>query len=318
MGLLSRFLGAKSAEQKQQTKSIPKTARSEIERIKNFLHIRELETLPLQAARAFQLASDPNSRLDDFVKVIEADEALSARIIRVANSVYYFRGNQALEIRQAVTNIGLEELRCLLSATMLKSLLSGRTNAREQIWANSIATAICARTLSSRFPELFPGEAFLCGLLHDVGKLIMIQRGARQYDSVIKIVSHGEKDFVQAEEEMFQVNHLEVGKWLGETWNFPDVVIETILNHHQPWPENAGEKPRQIPYSLLIKIADTISHAAAIGHPSYFVPFQKKKQDEMTFACAISGLRTDDQISFIKTLQKQYAEEVDLYKLDSA
>lgn len=315
MGLFSRLLGTKPEARKPIV--IDKTARSEVERIKSSLHIREVEAMPIQAARAFQLASDPHSRLDDFVKVIESDEALSARIIRVANSVYYFRGSQALEIQQAVVNIGLEELRCLLSATMLKGLLSGKTNAREQVWANAIGTAICARSLAGRIQNAFPGEAFLAGLLHDVGKLIMIRRGGRQYDTVIKMVSHGEKTFVEAEEEVFGLTHVEVGKWLGETWSFPPVVIEAILNHHRAWPNGEGVPSGNFPYSLLVKIADTICHAAAIGHPGSFGPFQKRNQEQLDMAFGLVGIRTEDRATFIKNLAKQYEEEVDLYKLDS-
>lgn len=100
----------------------PELVRERRSELRIFWEFQKLESMPVQAAQAFQIASDPKAKQDDFVKIIEADEALSARIIRVANSVYFFRGTKATDIENAVNNIGLEELRCLISATMSEKL----------------------------------------------------------------------------------------------------------------------------------------------------------------------------------------------------
>ena len=111
MGFLSGLLGGEKAKAKA-VSALPRTNLATANRIKNILGIRELESMPLQAARAFQLASDPKANSADFVHVIEQDEALGSKIIRVANSVYFFRGTKATDIEKAVNNIGLNELRC--------------------------------------------------------------------------------------------------------------------------------------------------------------------------------------------------------------
>ena len=284
-------------------------------RIKSTLGIRTLESMPIQAATAFKLASDPAARTSDFVKVIEADEVLSARIIRIANSVYFRRGAEAKDIEKAVAAIGLDELRCLISATMLRSLLQGKHIAREQLWANAVATAIACRMLS-RQTNIDEGEAFLCGLLHDVGKLIMVRRGSKLYENVLGLVKAG-KDFVTAEEEVFDLNHVEVGRWIGEKWHFPESAVRAIAFHHHRWPDSDSERSRGTSQAMLVKAAGTFAHAAGIGHPAGFQVLQNRAADEIPHAVTQLGLTTGSGSSVVESLKGQFDKEYSLYKADS-
>ncbi len=303
---------SKSGGDSSVSRGLPRTTPATADRIRNILGIRELELLPAQAARAFELASDPNSKADDFVSIIESDEALSARVIRVANSVYFFRGTSANDIEKAVANIGLNELRCLLSATMLKSLLQSRSTAREQLWGNSVATAIASRHLAKHTTNIIPGEAFLAGLLHDVGKLIMIRRGGVLYDKVFQIVAIGEKDFVEAEEEVFDLNHVEVGKFVAEEWHFPARVVEAIAYHHEPAPD---EKKMSLP--TLVKIADLIAHANYLGHQPPLRGFGKSCKSQASNLLSRLQLKQDFLDDFSDSLCSQYEKELSLYQTES-
>ncbi len=314
MGFLSRFrAGVPSAA--SSPGSSARTTVATAQRIRTVLGIRELESMPAQAARAFQLASDPKAKGADFVKVIESDEVISARIIRVANSVYFFRGTTAADIERAVANIGLNELRCLLSASMLKSLLQGRHPAREQIWANSVATGICCRSLSPR-TNIGDGEAFLCGLLHDVGKLIMIRRGGDLYEQTIRCVAGEGLSFVEAEERIFELNHVEVGKWVGEVWNFPPGAVRAIADHHRPWPTDPAQRGKGTSHAMLVKAADVLAHSLGIGHPPHLASFRRRMQDEVPHALAQLGMSTTEGESFIQNFNKRFDEEYSRYQLD--
>lgn len=314
MGFFNRLRGT-AAGSGPSSSTPAKTTVATAQRIRNVLGIRELESMPAQAARAFQLASDPKAKSADFVKVIESDEVISARIIRVANSVYFFRGTTASDIERAVANIGLNELRCLLSATMLKSLLQGRHPAREQIWANSVATGICCRALAP-MTNIADGEAFLCGLLHDVGKLIMIRRAGDLYDQVNRSVAGEGVSFIEAEERVFELNHVEVGKWVGEVWNFPAGAIRGIAQHHEAWPTDPSMRKKGTSHGALVRAADTIAHSLGIGLPSHFGSFKKRMQDEVPAAFTQIGLSTSDGQSFIQNFNKRFEEEFSRYRLD--
>lgn len=298
------------------SKGIAKTSLATEMRIKATLGIRKLDSMPAQAVRAFQLASNPRAKTDDFVKIIEADEVLSARIIRIANSVYFRRGQEANDIVKAVANIGLDELRCLISATVLKSLLQSRHPAREQIWANSVACAIGCRILSAH-TKINEGEAFLCGLLHDVGKLIMIQKNAKLYEKVLLLVGRGEKSFVQAEDEVFDLNHVEVGRWIAERWRFPDAAVRAVAFHHHSWPKEAAKRGKGASHAMLAKAADTIVHAAGIGHPSNFRGFQKRAEEELQSALLVLGLEAGSAEEIKTRLRDEFDREFSLYKTEN-
>ncbi len=314
MSILAR-LGLK--KQTAPDRTLIPTSKATAARIKNILGIRHLEPMPAQAARAFQLASNPRATGAQFVEVIESDEVISARVVRIANSVYFFRGTPATDIEKAVANIGLDELRCLLSATMLKSLLKGKHPAREQVWANAVGTAIAARRLSC-FTTLSEGEAFLCGLVHDVGKLIMIQRNGGLYEEVIKRVSSGDLSFVEAEEELFETNHTEVGKWVAESWNFPPQTLEAITRHHESWPKPSAHSVEKVSSpALVVKAADAIVHAQGIGHSLSMRPFKARMAEEQLTAFALLGVPEADRATLIDNITAGFDREFALYQLEA-
>ncbi len=310
MGFFGKLL-SKPGGTPDKERVLRRTSPATAERIKNILGIRELEMMPAQAARAFELSSDPQAKADDFVHVIESDEALSARVIRVANSVYFFRGNAANDIEKAVANIGLDELRGLLSATMLRSLLNTASSVREQLWGNSVATAIASRLLARSTTHLSTSEAFLAGLLHDVGKLVMIRRGGNRYDKVLQIVAGGEKNFIEAEEVVFEVNHVEVGKYVAEEWHFPARIIETIALHHEPIPE---ESRPSLP--TLVHTADLISHANLLGHAPPLRSFGKHSRQAVLPLLGRFSLSEESYVGFCEDLQAQYEKELALYQTE--
>lgn len=271
-------MGLFQALRKEKKKAVVPTTLATQVRIKNILGIHKMDAMPAHAARAFQIASDPKAKTSDFVTIIESDEALSSRIIRVANSVYFQRGAPATEIENAVAQIGLDELRGLLSATMLKSLLKSKTSERKQIWANAVGTAMIASSITKYTNGLNAGQAFLCGLVHDVGKLIMLMRNQKLYKQVMLQAGSGKDDFRAIEDQIFEINHVEVGQWVAETWKFPPVAIEAIAGHHNAWPQSVGSLQRSANPALLIRIADILAHAAGLGHPGSYKGFQDRCQ----------------------------------------
>lgn len=295
----------------------PRISPAAVQRIKNILAIRQLESMPAQAANAFRLASDPKAKPDDFVKVIERDEVLSARVVRVANSVYFFRGTPANDIEKAVANIGLNELRCLISTMMLHSLLQGKHPAREQVWANAVATAIGCRILS-RYTSIPEGEAFLCGLLHDVGKLIIIRRSGAEYEKILRLVGSAERSFIEAEEEVLELNHVEVGMWVGEAWNFPPAAVRAIANHHGPWELNPAQCGKGASHALLVKAADTIAHSLGLGHNSSLRRLRERSTEERSRAFEQLGLDESAREAALVEIQRRFDEECALYQAETS
>jgi len=322
---MKSFLKIFQGSKKKDEQDVPSaTSRAVAKRITSILGLRSLESMPAQAARAFSLASDPKAGVPQFVSLIEADDALGARVVRIANSVYFLRGDPVKDIEQAVVTIGIDELRSMLSATMLESMLKGKEKEREYIWANSVGTAIGARLLAKRTTNLAPSEAFLCGLVHDVGKLIMLRRDPMTYRKVLSLVSSGEKDFFEAEEELFEINHVEVGKWAAESWNFPPVTISSINYHHRSYQQldnqiealatGSGEEIKiELSLPLIVKIADELCHSIGIGHPGGFSGFQARCRAQLPLLAQILAVSNEDLEKICAQIHSMFEQEIGIY-----
>ena len=254
MGLFSQLFSARAAVSNSAENDSYRLSRAEEQRIRSILGVSSLPSIPAHAVKAFQLASDPDSKVSDFVDLLEQDESLSARVIRIANSVYFSRAGRVQELDTAVANIGLDALRGLFSANMLREMLGGSNLARELIWEHSISTAIISRTLAPYF-KCHPGEGFLCGLLHDVGKILLVKQNSELYKKVVDSALSSNLDFVGWEDKLFEVDHVEVGLYLAGHWNFPLVVKRAIAEHHL----ESGVKIS--PIGELIVTADALAYA---------------------------------------------------------
>lgn len=309
------FLNIFSSSDKSTSSVLSKTSRSDEQRIIQTLGIRQLDTMPTQAAKAFQLSCNPKATLEDFVEIVESDEVLSSRIIRIANSVYFRRGDQVKDISAAVAAIGLNEIKCLLSAAMLKSLLKSKSKFRLNIWANSIATGIAARMLApcTNIPN---GEAFLAGILHDVGKLIFIDRLPKEYEVVMQKSYNSEETSITLEERAFDLTHVEVGKWLAEKWSFPEVVRSAITFHHSGWTKEANKRGKATSHAMLIKCADTLCHSLRIGHPTNmsFLGNLSKKEIANIAIQLNQSVETIEGMS--QQIQRQFEQEFSMYNAD--
>ncbi|WKZ56452.1 MAG: HDOD domain-containing protein [Bdellovibrionota bacterium] len=267
---------------------------------------RAIPPMPGAAQKAFQLAVDPNAEARDFVEVIESDESLSARIVRIANSVYFDRGHGSKTIEQAVNVIGINELRCVLNANALSDLFPSRHPARNQLWAHDIATALIARQLAQR---LLPGKAemaFLGGLMHDIGKLLLLQRAEERYVKVLQQVEREGCLFHEAEVEQFVFDHTQVGSVIARSWNFTPELLEVIATHHR----------RDLsPHGLagIVSGADVLSHGLALGHGKGMSKLAQRMKEQVPQYLNAFGIPEHEQRGQLDLMIRNFDSEYNLY-----
>lgn len=254
--MLSKLFGLKSKGTEEQ----PSLADGVRQSIMSYLGIKSLPIMPKVAQQAFQLATNPDAEPEDYIAVVERDEGLTARVLKIANSVYYNRGTGSKTISEAVTVIGATELKCLMNSTALSNFFPSRNPLRAQFWAHDIAVAIIARTLAQVSYPAHTDMAFLGGLMHDVGKLFMLQQHTTKYE---KAVAHGFSEgleSVEGEVLDYPFDHTQVGHLIAERWNFSPELTTVISRHHKPW----KEVPK---HSVLgiVKTANIIAHSLALG-----------------------------------------------------
>ena len=261
------------------------------------------------AQKAFKLSVDPNTTAHDFVEVIESDEAMSAKVIKIANSVYFERGKRSETIEECVNVLGVNELKDLLSSTTLSSLFPSKNPLRVQLWTNDIATAIAAKYLAEQINHNKKNSAFTAGLLHDIGKLLLLQRAEETYSQIIRDAADNERDFCGAEENVFVFNHTEVGQLIAEKWNFGPDLKEAIRYHHELPTETIDCPIPEIPLSYVIGIADLSAHALGLGSVSPKI--QNRADEKLQGLLELVGI--GDKRGFLQNIKRNFEMEKDQY-----
>jgi HD-like signal output (HDOD) protein len=297
-------LGAKKDEEKQTL--LPEAIR------KSILHSLGLKSVPIMpgaAQQAFMLATNPNAEAHDYIEVLEADEGLSARILKIANSVFYDRGGGSRTIADAVNVVGLAELKNLLNATALSNLFPVRHHLRASFWTHNIATALTARVLSRSVYPTGTDQAFLAGLMHDIGKLLMLQQHMDNYERVLRKGLSDGIDSVSAEVQVYPFAHTHVGQMLAERWNFSQDLYDVIGGHHQPW----EDIPRGS-LTGLIKVSDVIVHASGFEGGKETASYKRIYQPILEQAWEFLGVSAKDQRQLVQDAARDFDSEYQLYE----
>jgi HD-like signal output (HDOD) protein len=216
--------------------------------------------MPGAAQKAFSLSTNPNAEARDYIEVLEVDEGLSAKVLKIANSVFYDRGGGSRTIVDAVNVVGTTELRNLLNATVLASLFPVRHYLRAELWTHNIAVALTTRLVAQALYPYRADQAFLAGLMHDVGKLLMLQQHLETYERVVKKGLAEGLDSVTAEVRAYPFDHTHVGQMIAEKWSFSEDLHAAIGDHHLSWADL--EKGS---LASLVKLSDVIAHSGALG-----------------------------------------------------
>ncbi len=194
-----------------------------------------LPMLPQVVVKVQKVVAADDSGAKDLANVILSDPSLTSKVLRVVNSAYYGVGKQKVtRVTQAIVVLGFEKVRnlalVLSSYKILRNLAGGKI--LKEYWLHSLATAVTAQSIAqTRQGKIAPEEAFVSGLLHDVGKLILAHYNPQEYQRVVDQVVEG-KSYVDAEKEIFEIDHRDAGLALAEAWRFPPLIQSAIRYHH--------------------------------------------------------------------------------------
>ena len=196
----------------------------------------ELRPFPAAASRLLAACRDENITAYKLSQIISLDPALAIKLLQIANSPIYGHVGEVSSIQHATVIIGLRSLKNLAVSTAVADLFGSGSDvteqAREALWLHSLCCGSIAQTLASATGLSLPDEAFLAGVVHDVGKLFFADYRPREY---VEILSGKHADsIVDIELQTFGVAHTSVGSECSRTWGLPDVICDVICHHHQP------------------------------------------------------------------------------------
>jgi putative nucleotidyltransferase with HDIG domain len=230
--------------------------------------ISHIATLPEITLRIVELVEDPKSTAQDLHKVIANDPALCSRILKVVNSSFYGLPGQIGSINRAIVMLGLNAVKNIAIAASLAKLFRGGdltpNFSAKMLWTHSVVTAATAKMLCDKLGFAVSDEAFLAGLIHDIGIMVEMQYDRNKLIEVVQKVSVDASGvptcgMLEVEEQVFGANHQQFGAGLCAKWKFPANLGTVTGFHHRPMELPADS--RTLP--AMIYVADRL--AAEVG-----------------------------------------------------
>lgn len=218
--------------------------------------------------RLLVLLDDPESDTDALAQTIRVDAGLTADILHIANNPIFAGETRTETLREAITRLGLREIyrivmHVLTSAVMANPEQKGLE--RIDLWNHSLASAIGAQILSQETGLENPEIAFTAGLLHDIGKVVLVHSGGAKYIELIERCKAGRLSFHEEERRLFQSDHAEAGAELLQRWNFPEKIVGAVAGHQVPAASPAS-------HAILAALAHAGNILAYRTHHGYNYP----------------------------------------------
>jgi len=202
-----------------------------------FQRIGQISSLPSVASSILQVADNEESTSEDLLNVVVQDPVLSIRILKTVNSSYYSLNNEIADLQTAISMLGFVEVRKLAMTVYVARMCEESTNyrdfSREGLWEHMVVVGTIARLISTTLGKGEPEEAYLGGLLHDIGLLLIDQYMHDQLCHVIDLVADG-TETTEAERQILTFDHTDLGTYIAHQSNLPDRVTAAIQYHHRP------------------------------------------------------------------------------------
>jgi len=268
---------------------------------------RDLPAMPHVAGKVLELSGDPNTSAQQLQKVISDDQAMTARILKIANSAMYACSRKIKTLTEAIVMLGFNSIRSLVVTSAARNLYmtnNQRMGLKERLlWEHSIGTAFgCRLLVQMKYPQLAE-EAFLAGLMHDIGKLVLNLHASEQFDEIVQIVYNENRMFAETERELLGFDHTEVGALLINKWKLSPLLEKVIAEHHKE-----AALAAENPLLLYLDLANNLCKRQGIG----FV--EKPDLDLITTpANQILGIREETLDNISKQLQHTLETEMEIF-----
>jgi putative nucleotidyltransferase with HDIG domain len=225
-----------------------------------------LPTLPVVVNNIITTARSEKTSAKDLANFIVNDQAISARVLRIANSAYYGMSRKIDSISRAIVVIGFKEIISLALGMGIFSALSkkggGAPSDITELWKHSIGVAFAARNVAKKTKKVADESTILVGLLHDIGKIVFCLYFPDEYGEALKKTVNHQTPLCKIEKDCLGLDHAEMAYLLMNQWNFPANLIQPVRYHHNP-----SVCPKEgVHMAMIVNLADSICHQSGIGH----------------------------------------------------
>lgn len=274
----------------------------------------QLPTLPVVAVRLLELAKSRDTELRDVIEQVKCDPAISAKLVKAANSTFFGFRSEVRSIDRAVPLLGTTVTTSLALSFSLndESMSAGPMSSHyNQYWQQSVVHASAAETLCRQTGQGLASEYFLVGLLLDLGRLAMLKVVPREYRVPLEALETNGRTFVETEREYLGIDHVEVGVQLMTNWKLPPSLIGAVGRHHAPVSEIAA---------IVAENDRTLAAAAAVSAAvgEYFCTTQKGRALERLKVLSHEFFRFSeaDLTTYLGAVGERLVAAADLFSVD--
>ncbi|MEW6055763.1 MAG: HDOD domain-containing protein [Bdellovibrionota bacterium] len=235
--------------------------------------LNDIPTLPIVASKVNELINDPNSSSSDIANVLKKDQVLTAKVLKLINSPYYGIPGEVTDVQRALAFLGFNTLAQLVLGISVFSLFPSEENdefSMLNFWRHALATAVCSEVLAKRIKYKKPEECFTCGLLHDIGKIVMYQIAKDMFFSVFRRAQEKKISFFDAEGELDVPGHVFLGEHIAAKWGLPQVIRNAVRYHHLDIRNVSTILPGMKPPIYIVSLANSLVVNMGIGHSGDF------------------------------------------------
>ncbi len=230
-------------------------------------NLLDLPGLPATVFEAIQILRDPDASIEQLSQSIELDQSMTSKILRLVNSSFYGVSGKIGNVPQALVLLGFNTVRnTILSMSGFEVFLRGEKAKAggfdlNGFWKHAVGTGIIAKVLaqSLRLPE--PEDFFIAGLLHDIGKVVILRLFQSEFMEILRLVEQEGLYILEAEKEILGFDHGYAGSCLAKKWNMPKKLKEAIALHHIP---GSAEDDMKMP--AVVHLADSLCRGLGVGH----------------------------------------------------
>jgi len=228
--------------------------------------ISHIATLPEITLKIIELVENPRSTAQDLNKLISNDPALVSRILKVVNSAFYGLPGQIGSINRAIVLLGLNAVKnIVIAASLTKLFRGGRVSPQfsaKDLWTHSIAVGVLSKLIVGKLNNALPDEAFLAGLIHDIGILVELQALREPLVEIAEQASREEKRYIDLETQIIGVDHQALGAALTMKWKFPKSLQYVTGYHHNPM--SLAPECRWL--ACVVHVADHVCAREGLGY----------------------------------------------------
>ena len=225
--------------------------------------VRDLPPMPQTVIRAQEIMRNPKSSFEDLAKVLETDQAVAARVLKLANSPFYGMMGKISSLQHASVVLGQRTLEELITIAGTSGLLGGKLEGYRldagDLWQHSMGVAFGSKLIAGKKHPALENDAFAAGLIHDVGKLALDSYIKERNEVFETVINEGAENFTTAEKRILGFDHSEIAFELCKTWNVPQGLRTAVRYHHRPAMSNGNA------LAFIVHAADVIAMMSGMG-----------------------------------------------------